>query len=48
MARFMHDQINNSELVIFPDLRHSILVEAPDIITDLLFKFLDRSANPNK
>ena len=44
MARFMHDQISNSELVVFPGLRHSLLVEAPDQVTDLLLRFLvDRS-----
>ena len=40
MAKFMHDQIQNSELVIFPELRHSLLVEAPDLVADLLLKFL--------
>ena len=32
MARFMHEQIANSELVILPGLRHSILVEASDLL----------------
>lgn len=40
MAHFMHDQIPDSELVIFPELRHSLLVEAPDRVADLLLNFL--------
>lgn len=46
MARFMHDQISNSELVIFPDLRHSLLVEAPDQVADLISKFLGGRSHP--
>jgi pimeloyl-ACP methyl ester carboxylesterase len=42
MARFMHDQIADSELVILPGLRHSILVEASDIVADHLLAFLNR------
>lgn len=40
MARFMHQRISDSRLVILPDLRHSLLVEAPDTIADLLLEFL--------
>jgi pimeloyl-ACP methyl ester carboxylesterase len=40
MARFMHDQIAGSKLEILPDLRHSVLVEAPDRITAMLHAFL--------
>jgi 3-oxoadipate enol-lactonase len=36
MARMMHEQINGSRLEILPRLRHSLLVEAPDIIAGLL------------
>ena len=36
MARFMHNAIQGSKLVIFPGLRHSILVEAPDRVAKLL------------
>lgn len=36
MARLMHERIRNSRLVILPNLRHSILVEAPKVIADLL------------
>lgn len=36
MARMMHDRIAGSRLVILPGLRHSVLVEAPERIADLL------------
>jgi 3-oxoadipate enol-lactonase len=40
MARFMHEQIPGSHLHILPDLRHSILVEAPELVTKLVRDFL--------
>ncbi len=40
MARFMHEQIRDSELVILPALKHSVLVEAPDRIAEILLTFL--------
>jgi 3-oxoadipate enol-lactonase len=40
MARFMHEQIAGSHLHILPELRHSVLVEAPDQIASLLRGFL--------
>jgi len=40
MARFMHGQIAGSRLEILPSLRHSILVEAPDMVTRLIRDFL--------
>ncbi len=40
MARFMHGQIPGSRLEILPGLRHSILVEAPDLVTRLVRDFL--------
>ena len=40
MARFMHEQIPGSQLRILPELRHSILVEAPDLVTELVREFL--------
>jgi 3-oxoadipate enol-lactonase len=40
MARFMHAQIEGSRLAILPGLRHSILVEAPELVTRLLRDFL--------
>jgi 3-oxoadipate enol-lactonase len=40
MARFMHAQIEGSRLAILPGLRHSILVEAPDLVTGLVRDFL--------
>jgi 3-oxoadipate enol-lactonase len=40
MARYMHEQIPGSRLHILSELRHSVLVEAPDRITVLLRDFL--------
>lgn len=40
MARFMHKEIVNSKLVILPNLRHSILIEAPDEVVDHFLPFL--------
>src|SRR3984957_7912351 len=40
MARFMHEQIPGSRLEILPGLRHSILVEAPDLVTRIVRDFL--------
>lgn len=39
MARFIHAEIANSELRILPRLRHSILVEAPYTVVELLEPF---------
>ena len=43
MARFMHDEIPGSELHIFEGLRHSILVEAPDRVLDVVTRFLKKN-----
>jgi (E)-2-((N-methylformamido)methylene)succinate hydrolase len=40
MARFMHAQIEGSRLEILANLRHSILVEAPELVTRLVRDFL--------
>jgi len=40
MARFMHAEIAGSRLEILPGLRHSILVEAPDLVTRMVRDFL--------
>jgi 3-oxoadipate enol-lactonase len=40
MARFMQEQIAGSRLEILSGLRHSILVEAPDLVTRLVRGFL--------
>jgi len=40
MARLMHARINGSVLHILPGLRHSILIEAPDLVADILGDFL--------
>jgi (E)-2-((N-methylformamido)methylene)succinate hydrolase len=40
MARRMNEAIAGSRLVILPELRHSVLMEAPDLIADLVLDFL--------
>lgn len=40
MARYMHAQIKGSELRILPGLKHSVLVEAPGVIADMVGQFL--------
>ena len=40
MARFMHAQIDGSRLEILPGLRHSILLEAPELVVRLVRDFL--------
>ena len=40
MARLMHQRIKGSTLRILPVLRHSILVEAPEIVARVLGDFL--------
>lgn len=42
MSRYMHEQIRDSKLIIIPKMRHSILMEAPDLIADMLLEFLDK------
>jgi pimeloyl-ACP methyl ester carboxylesterase len=39
MARLMHERIPGSRLHVLPGLRHSILVEAPDVVARLLADF---------
>ncbi|MFT7475748.1 MAG: 3-oxoadipate enol-lactonase [Verrucomicrobiales bacterium] len=43
LNRFIHGQLPNSELVILRDLRHSIIVEAPELVTQHLRAFLSRT-----
>jgi 3-oxoadipate enol-lactonase len=40
MARFMHEVIEGSELRILPGLKHSVLVEAPEVIAEMVGEFL--------
>jgi 3-oxoadipate enol-lactonase len=40
MARFMRGEIEGSRLEILPNLRHSILLEAPELVTRLVRDFL--------
>lgn len=47
MARYMHERIPRSELRILPGLRHSILIEAPHVIADLMGEFLSQGVTVN-
>ncbi len=40
LNRFIHEQMLNSELVILPKLKHSILIEAPDVVAPVVREFL--------
>jgi (E)-2-((N-methylformamido)methylene)succinate hydrolase len=40
MARLLHEKIKASRLVILPELRHSLLIEAPGLVADLIEDFL--------
>jgi 3-oxoadipate enol-lactonase len=40
MARFMQAQIRGARLQILPDLKHSVLVEAPATVATMLMNFL--------
>ena len=40
MAQYMHERIPGSGLRILPGLRHSILIEAPDLVASLMGDFL--------
>jgi (E)-2-((N-methylformamido)methylene)succinate hydrolase len=44
MARMMQERIKGSRLKILPHLRHSVLVEAPEMIADLLIDHFDGGA----
>ncbi|WP_250527326.1 alpha/beta fold hydrolase [Caballeronia sp. GAWG2-1] len=39
MSRLLHEKIAGSQLRILPELRHSVLLEAPDLIAGLLLDF---------
>jgi (E)-2-((N-methylformamido)methylene)succinate hydrolase len=40
MAQLMHELIKGSQLTIIPEQKHSILTEVPDLVADLLVRFL--------
>jgi 3-oxoadipate enol-lactonase len=40
MARLMHERIPGSRLRILPGLRHSLLVEAPELVAQILEEFV--------
>lgn len=42
MARYMQERIPDSELKILPGLRHSILIEAPDVVAAVIGDFLSK------
>ncbi len=42
LNEFIHSQLPDSELVILPDVRHSILIECPDQVAAPLLDFLQR------
>lgn len=46
MSRLMHERIKASLLRILPRLKHSILVEAPDLVAGLMIAFLQGTAVP--
>ena len=45
LNRFIADELPNSELVILKGLKHSILIEAPDLVTTTVQDFLVRHLN---
>lgn len=47
MARYMHERIPGSQLRILPGLRHSILIEAPDVVAGLIAEFLHQGETVN-
>ena len=42
MSRLLYERIAGSKLHILPELRHSVLIEAPDLIANLLLDFLQQ------
>lgn len=48
MARFMNDCIPGSTLRILPGLRHSILIEAPDLVGSMMQDFLATTPERSK
>lgn len=47
MARYMHERIEDSRLEILPGLRHSILIEAPEVVGTLLRRFFTDAMSRN-
>jgi len=48
MARMMHAAIAGSQLQILHGLRHSVLVEAPQQVADMLMRFFDRGTTASE
>ena len=42
LNQFIHDELQNSKLVILPGLKHSILIESPDLVARHVSEFLKR------
>ena len=42
LNKLIHEALPNSELVILPHVKHSILVEAADVVSDHLIRFMSR------
>lgn len=42
LNEFIHSQLADSELVVLPEVRHSILIECPDQVSGPLLRFLQR------
>ena len=42
LNEFIHSQLPTSELTILPDVRHSVLVEVPHLVTPIVLDFLLR------
>jgi pimeloyl-ACP methyl ester carboxylesterase len=42
LNKLIHEALPNSELVILPYVKHSILVEAADAVSDHLIRFMSR------
>jgi pimeloyl-ACP methyl ester carboxylesterase len=40
MAHYMQERIPGSQIRILPGLRHSILIEAPEVVAPLMRDFL--------
>ncbi|MCP5151906.1 MAG: alpha/beta fold hydrolase [Chromatiales bacterium] len=48
MAALMHERIRGSRLEILPRLRHSVLIEAPTLVSELIRDFVVGSAPPRR
>lgn len=42
LNRLIHEALPDSELVVLPNVKHSILLEAPDAVVDNLIRFVEK------